>query len=269
MLGLIVLAIEENDSGAAFLPCEDLLGVRILARSIAGALPTETSVSGVLLVPERLINHIRQDVVNEFGLDEIDRIIPGSANRWNALQAGLEALPKDLEWVIVQDGHRALTPIGLIDRVLEAASSGSLGVPAVPTQDVIGEQDATGKLVAISNKSALRIVQGPLVIKRTVLEELVAKALEDDEGGGDLALYASQQGLDVAMVDGDPDNLLIRDQRDIGRSLEAFSRRAVEFAFLYPRGMLPDDPLKDVLASGSDVDEALFEDETLTEPMDQ
>jgi 2-C-methyl-D-erythritol 4-phosphate cytidylyltransferase len=261
MLGLIVLAIEEEDGGAAFIPSEDLLGVRILARSIAGALPTKESVSGVLVAPESMVDSLRKDVVQEFGLDEIDRVVSGGPNRWAALRAGLAALPDDLDWVIIQDGHRALVPIGLVDLVLNAAMDSGAAAPAVVVRDATGQVGADGKIATVEERSSLRTVQWPQVFKRVILDDLVAKENDGSNHDFDLALFAASNGVTVACVDGDTDNIQIRNQRDIGRSLEAFSRRAVDYAFLYPRGMLPDDPLRQALAPVDDLDADLLGDE--------
>ena len=37
---------------------------------------------------------------------------------------------------------------------------------------------------------------------------------------------------------------------DASRALEVFSRRAVDFAFVYPKDLLPEDPLAKALATG-------------------
>jgi 2-C-methyl-D-erythritol 4-phosphate cytidylyltransferase len=264
MLGLIILAIEEENGGAAFIPSEDLLGVRILARSIAGALPTKESISGVLVVPEAIVNSVREDVVQEFGLDEIDRVVRGGQDRWSSLQAGLEALPADLDWVVIQDGNRPLVPMGLLDRVLEAAKQGDAAAPAVLVKEPLGQLNPDGNLLGAENREQLRSLQGPQVYRRSALEDIVSQQKNEGGQNTDVAMYAVTKGVQVALVEGDEDNLVIRDQRDIGRSLEAFSRRAVEYAFLYPRGMLPDDPLKDALAPGEgNLDGDMFEDDLM------
>jgi hypothetical protein len=52
MLGLIVVANPQASPGTPHVPLEDLVGVPVLARAIAGALPTDESVTGVLVVAE-------------------------------------------------------------------------------------------------------------------------------------------------------------------------------------------------------------------------
>ncbi|HEY1099144.1 MAG TPA: hypothetical protein VGF99_09450, partial [Myxococcota bacterium] len=68
MLGLIVLTA---DVGAGLPPralLDELLGAPLLARGIAGALPTEEAVTGVVVVPADLVDSVKADVVERFGL---------------------------------------------------------------------------------------------------------------------------------------------------------------------------------------------------------
>ena len=86
-------------------------------------------------------------------------------------------------------------------------------------------------------------------------------------GTGGVALFglqiAAALGAEVIVVSGDDDNLLLRDAADVGRALEVFSRRAVDYAFLYPRDLLPEDPLAKALDSGELRDGGATRDGTL------
>ena len=64
-------------------------------------------------------------------------------------------------------------------------------------------------------------------------------------------------GNPLVIVDGDEDNLLISSPADLGRAVEVFSRRAVDYAFVYPKDLLPEDPLASALAPGEELGEGL------------
>lgn len=244
MLGLIVLTA---DVGAGLPPralLDELLGAPLLARGIAGALPTEEAVTGVVVVPADLVDSVKADVVERFGLDEIDRIVAGGPDRKSALLAGLAALPADVEVVIVHDGARVLTPVGLADHVVKAARSSDAAVAVVGLKDVVGADDG-GSLLPLDSRPTLRVVQGPAAYKVSVLKA----ALDGDVGNDsfDEVEVVARAGGNVALVDGDDDNRLLRDGADVSRALEVFSRRAADYAFVYPSDLLPDDPLKKAL----------------------
>ncbi len=259
MLGLIVLAAENGTGLAPHALLEALLGAPLLARGIAAALPGDEAVTGVLVVPGDLLERVKADVVDRFGLDEIDRVVAGGPGRRAALMAGLDALPPDVDYVIIQEGARVLAPTGLVDRVAAAARGADAAVPAVTLKDAV-VADEGGSLVALDVRPRLRAVQGPQAFKLSALRQALSSV--DDGERGEAELVAASGGS-VHVVAGDDDNLLVRDAADVGRALEVFSRRAVDFAFLYPRDLLPDDPLAKALDAGEPRDGSATRDGTL------
>lgn len=240
MLGLIVITA---DTGAGLLPhalFDSLLGAPLLARGIAGGLPTGEAVTGVLVVPADLVDRARAEVVERFGFDEIDRVVAGGPDRKRALQAGLAALPADVDFVIVQEGARALSPSKLADAVVAAARNADAAIAAVIIRDVVGA-DEGGSLVALDVRPSLRALQGPAVYRVATLKA----ALETD--AADEVEAVARTGATVALVDGDDDNRLLSSSADVSRALEVFSRRAADYAFVYPSDLLPEDPLQGVL----------------------
>ncbi len=252
MLGLIVITA---DNGAGLPPhalLDTLLGAPLLARGIAAALPGEEAVAGVLVVPGDLVDRVKSDVVERFGLDEIDRVVAGGPDRRGALKAGLDALPADVDFVLVHEAARVLVPTGLADRVAAAARGADAAVPAVVLKDAVVAEEG-GALVPLDVRPQLRLLQGPQCFKVQVLKAAVASWADQTMTDGDdksEAELVAQAGSAVNLLAGDDDNILLRDSADVGRALEVFSRRAVDYAFLYPRDLLPEDPLAKALDPG-------------------
>jgi 2-C-methyl-D-erythritol 4-phosphate cytidylyltransferase/2-C-methyl-D-erythritol 2,4-cyclodiphosphate synthase len=239
MLGLIVICSDEGAGLAASALLDPLLGAPLLARGIAAGLPADSGVTGVVVVPPDLVDRVKADVVDRFGLDEIDRVVAGGPDRRAALLAGIEALPADVDVVIVQEGARALAPAGLVDRVVAAAQAADAAVPAVATIDAVVLDDG-GALALLDVRPRLRVLQGPAVWKVASLRAALS-------GGGDELEAAARAGSRVAIVAGDDDNRLLRDAADVSRALEVFARRAADYVFVYPSDLLPDDPLQKAL----------------------
>ena len=243
MLGLIVIAA---DTGTGLSPrslLEPFLGAPILTRAIAGGLPTNEAVTAVVVVPADLVDDVKQ-LTQRFGLDEVDRVVAGGPDRRSALRAGLEALPADVDVVVIQEGGRAMTPVGLVDRVVDAARKADAAVCAITIADVVGV-DEGGSLLALDARPNLRSLQAPAAYK---LETLKAGLDADPSGPNvDETEACARAGATVSLVDGDDDNRLLRDDADVSRALEIFSRRAADYAFVYPSDLLPDDPLQKAL----------------------
>ncbi|HEY4220328.1 MAG TPA: 2-C-methyl-D-erythritol 4-phosphate cytidylyltransferase [Myxococcota bacterium] len=261
MLGLIVITA---DTGAGLAPhglLDALLGAPLLARGIAAALPGDEAVAGVLVVPAELVDRVKADVVDRFGLDEIDRVVAGGPDRRSALKAGLDALPPDVDFVLVHEGARILVPAGLADRVAAAARTGDAAVPVGVLKEAAVADDG-GTLMPLDVRPRLRILQGPQCFKATALKSAISSWADQTTSDGierTEAELVAQGGASVVLVAGDDDNILLKDSADVSRALEVFSRRAVDYAFLYPRDLLPEDPLAKALDPGEprDVDGAV------------
>jgi 2-C-methyl-D-erythritol 4-phosphate cytidylyltransferase len=242
MLGLIVICADQGSGLGPHALLDPLLGAPLLARGVAAGLPADTGVTGVLVVPADLVERVRTDVIERFGLDEVDRVVAGSPDRRAALLAGLQALPGDVELVVVQEGARVLAPAGLVDRVAAAAQAADAAVPAVDAVDVVAAGDGD-TLVAVEQRARLRVLQGPAVWKVAALRAARAGA----DGDAHEIDVAVRGGARVAVVAGDDDNRLLRDSADVSRALEVFARRAADYVFVYPQDLLPDDPLQKAL----------------------
>lgn len=236
MLGLLVVSPRQG-AGLPFVDTlEPLLGVPVLVRAILGGVPLQSGVSGVLVVPDEEVERAQRDVVEAFGLDEIEQVVGGATDFASGLQAGLAALGPEVTTVIVTEGARPLTPVGMVDRLVEASASTRLAVPAVLSTER-HVQLREGRFVPYELPEGTYRLQGPLVAPVAMLRT----CLREDPSCGSLDALA-RAGFPVQVIDGDPDNLPLRSVADMSRALEVFSRRAADLAFAFPKDLLaPDD----------------------------
>jgi 2-C-methyl-D-erythritol 4-phosphate cytidylyltransferase len=157
-------------------------------------------------------------------------VVPGGAERSDSVALGLAALPPEVDVVLVHDAARALTPVEVFDRVVEAVRSGHAAVtPAVPVTDTIKQvapptpSDRTPGVVAPGavsvetvlatiDRSSLRAVQTPQGFRRETLERAhaeVAHAVTDD------CSMVEAAGGTVTVVPGSPRALKITTASDL------------------------------------------------------
>lgn len=130
------------------------------------------------------------------------RLVVGGSTRQESVARGLEAI--DTEFVLIHDAARALTPVAVIDRVLEALGAGyDAVVPALEVTDTIKEVSPVMTLrfppvVRVTrtlNRSVLRAMQTPQGFRA----ELVREA---HRAGEDLsASEASAAPDDAALIE--------------------------------------------------------------------
>ena len=159
-------------------------------------------------------------------LAERATVVAGGADRARsvglALSLAMSALPgsKAPDFVLVHDAARALTPAGMIMRVVEALRAGHRAVvPALPLHDTIKAVDANGVVLGTPERAGLRAVQTP----QGFAADLLLRAYQGYEGSetGELADFTDDAslvervGAQVQVVEGDPLAFKITTQLDL------------------------------------------------------
>jgi 2-C-methyl-D-erythritol 4-phosphate cytidylyltransferase len=143
-------------------------------------------------------------------------VVAGGADRTESVRLALAAIRSadEPDFVLVHDAARALTPPGLITRVVDALRAGhSAVVPALPLSDTIKAVDANGVVLGTPERSGLRAVQTP----QGFATDLLRRAYEHVGAGGftDDASLVEHVGGQVQVVDGDPLAFKITTQLDL------------------------------------------------------
>jgi 2-C-methyl-D-erythritol 4-phosphate cytidylyltransferase len=178
--------------------CE-LDGRTLVERAVAGLLESGAVDHVVVAVPADRIEQARQL------LAERATVVAGGANRIESVGRALAALSeaaKAVDFVLVHDAARALTPPGLIVRVVDALRAGnSAVVPALRVSDTIKAVDANGVVLGTPERAGLRAVQTPQGFATDLLLRAYQRAGSEST---DDASLVEQLGGQVQVIDGDP-----------------------------------------------------------------
>lgn len=142
-------------------------------------------------------------------------VVAGGAERTDSVRAGLDALPGDLDIILVHDAARALTPVEVFDRVIHAVGAGAAGaVPGIPVVDTVKTVDARGVITGTPDRARLRAIQTPQGFAAGILRDAYATGLT----ATDDAALVELAGHDVVVVDGDPLAFKITTAEDLDRA---------------------------------------------------
>lgn len=145
------------------------------------------------------------------GAESVDlRVVPGGGTRQESVSRGLEALPGDVDVVLVHDAARPLVPVDTVDTVAAAVRGGAPAVvPALPLTDTVKEiaapsGDGTPEpVVATPERSLLRAVQTPQGFDRGTLDKAHRElARTPGDGASDDAGMVERLGVPVVLVPG-------------------------------------------------------------------
>jgi 2-C-methyl-D-erythritol 4-phosphate cytidylyltransferase len=135
-------------------------------------------------------------------------IVAGGANRRESVSRALTAIAdaEEPNFVLVHDAARALTPPGLVVRVVEALRAGhSAVVPALPLSDTVKAVDGNGVVLGTPERAGLRAVQTPQGFATELLLRAYQRGADLTEADfTDDASLVEHIGGQVQVVDGDP-----------------------------------------------------------------
>jgi len=154
--------------------------------------------------------------------------VAGGRERQDSVAAGLRALPRDVEFVIVHDGARPLVPLALVHRVLEAARRHGAALAAIPVQDTVKRGSLDGFLAGTVERQHLWLAQTPQAFHLPLLLEAHEHARATGAAATDDAGLVEALGHPVRLVTGSALNLKITTREDllIARALLRGAARA-------------------------------------------
>lgn len=180
----------------AFLP---LAGRTLVERAVAGLVESGVVDSVVVAVPPDRVDQAKLILGHDA------TIVAGGADRCESVRRALTAFSGTgaPDFVLVHDAARALTPPGLVVRVVDALRAGhSAVVPALSVPDTIKAVDANGVVLGTPARAGLRAVQTPQGFATELLLRAYQRAgtaeFTDD------ASMVEYVGGQVQVVEGDP-----------------------------------------------------------------
>ena len=180
----------------------DLRGQTVLARAVA-ALQDHPAISEIVLVlhPDDLDRWTGSGVT----------VVTGGATRQESVMAGLTAVTA--ERVLIHDAARPLIRQAVIDRVIAALDDHPGAAPAVAVTDALWRGDAL--VTGVQDRAGLFRAQTPQGFHTDAIRQ--AHAAHEMPAADDVAV-ARAAGLDVAIVQGDEDNIKITHAEDFARA---------------------------------------------------
>ena len=216
-VGVVVVAGGSGSRMGAAMPKQFLkiAGRPILVRTIERMHEALPEAEIVVVLPEAHVEFWRECYAKADCRVE-HRVALGGATRFDSVASGLAALSDDCQLIAVHDGVRPLLSVDMIRRGVECARESGAAVPVIAVVDSIREVDSEGSHVV--DRSRLRAVQTPQVFRADLLKKAYAEVgarLADRAKATDDASVVEMAGYEVALYDGEPQNLKLTTPTDL------------------------------------------------------
>ena len=123
--------------------------------------------------------YCRREIVDAYGFAKVRAVIPGGAERYDSVYAGLKAA-SGCDYVLIHDGARPCVTDEIIRAAIDGARQYEACEVAVPVKDTIKVADADEFAVETPPRSSLWAMQTPQAFSYPLVYEAYRRFLEPD-----------------------------------------------------------------------------------------
>jgi len=138
----------------------------------------------------------------------------GGAERQDSVYNGLQAVPDNVEVVLIHDGARPFIDRRIIEDSISNALAYGAACAGVPAKDTIKIVDDGKTVVSTPERSALGQAQTPQSFKKDIILSAYKYACENGIRGTDDAGIAEKAGFKVVMFEGSYRNIKLTSPED-------------------------------------------------------
>lgn len=193
-------------------------GRPVLAHSVA-AFAACDGIDAIVVVahPER-VEEYRREAVEPVASGKVVAVIAGGDSRQASVAAGLAAVPRAADVIVIHDGARPLVTPSLVDgaiAALEADAECAGVVVGHPAYDTLKLVDDEAVVVGTVDRSAFWVAQTPQVFRAESLRSAYARVATSELAATDDASLVERDGGRVRMFAGPRDNLKVTVAEDL------------------------------------------------------
>ena len=169
----------------------------------------------LVVVPPPDVEAVRTEMLPRWSLKKLAGVIPGGKERQDSVRAGIEALERETELVVIHDAVRPFITVELIENCIRAAAEEGAATVGVPVKDTVKEVGADGRVMRTCDRNLLWLTQTPQAFRRDIIENAHRAAVRDGYRGTDDTSLVERLGIAVRMIRGDYGNIKITTPEDL------------------------------------------------------
>lgn len=180
----------------------------------------ESRIDDIILVTgEDQIEYCQKQIVDEYNIRKVTKIIEGGKERYDSVYQGLKNI-EESDYVLIHDGARPCITPELINTVIDQVATWKACLIGNPVKETIKVVNQNGIITDTPDRSTLWAAQTPQAFEYKLIknaydrlyqeEEFIRKGITDDA-----MVWETYHGQPVKMLFGDYDNVKITTPEDI------------------------------------------------------
>ena len=172
-------------------------------------------VNEIVIVAREDRHRAIEKLVSNENFKKVRAIVGGGEHRHNSVQAGLNRVSAESNYVAVHDAARPLITLEQIERVFEKCRQCGAATLAEPVSDTVKHANVELIVTGSVDRHHLYAMQTPQIFERKLLEDAYRAVTEKQSSVTDEASAIELLGRKVALVMNDQLNLKITYPRDL------------------------------------------------------
>jgi 2-C-methyl-D-erythritol 4-phosphate cytidylyltransferase/2-C-methyl-D-erythritol 2,4-cyclodiphosphate synthase len=169
----------------------------------------------VVVVPQDNCSPVAE-LVQEYELTKVFKVVSGGKYRQDSVLAGLEVLPREIELVLVHDGVRPFVPVSVIENCIDVAEKEGAAMAAIPVKDTLKAVLPDGVIEHTIDRTGVWQAQTPQAARISLLKKAFANVAENKSFVvTDEASLLEHINISVKVVEGSEKNIKITRPEDL------------------------------------------------------
>ena len=175
-----------------------------------------SAIDSIILVAGRdELQLCREQILEVYGFDKVDRLVEGGKERQQSVYNGLAELEADCEVVVIHDGARPIITGNIIERCIAGAARFGAVSAGMPAKETIKILDADGFVECTPRREKVWVTQTPQAFKPDIIRKAHKNALDKGISGTDDAFLAECLDIKVKMIECSYENIKVTTPEDI------------------------------------------------------
>ena len=187
----------------------------------------ESCVNEIVLVTNEP-EYCTKEIIQKYGLDKVTKIVPGGAERYHSVYAGLQAA-EGCGYVLIHDGARPFVTETMIQDSLTAVKEYQACIIGMPVKDTIKVADEKGFAAQTPERAKVWQIQTPQTFSYPLIWKAYQKVLKEEPAGitDDAMVVEYSNSAKVKLIRGNYENIKITTPEDI-EIAELFLKKVVD-----------------------------------------
>ncbi|RAI85839.1 2-C-methyl-D-erythritol 4-phosphate cytidylyltransferase [Algoriphagus yeomjeoni] len=187
-------------------------GKPVLMRTLSVFHKVDPTIDLILVLPESDFLYW-EDLCAQFKFKIPHRLVAGGNSRFQSVRNGLHSLSTDTKLVAIHDGVRPFVAESVISESFEVAEQAGSAIAVIALKDSIRKLRDDGKSF-YEERQYFRLVQTPQTFQVDKIKKAFA-VTELQQFTDDATVYENQ-GWQVTLISGNPENIKITTPEDLG-----------------------------------------------------